>query len=149
MIVVTAKVILMGRIFRDLKVLGSKGERVFKRVLLDSGASYSVIREDVARDLCDMIPFFDEQGNAVKKTPVSLPDGEHEINAIGRCPFQTSIDGRVVMDEAWVVDKLKADFILGAHTLQEGNIKLVHAKKEDGGDRIELGEIDAVELWYM
>jgi hypothetical protein len=146
--VAVTKVMLMGRIFRDLKVHGSKGERVFEHVLLDSGASFSVMREDVARDLCEIMPFFDKDGKEIKRL-VSLPDGEHDLSAIGTCTFQTFIDGREVRDEAWVVTKLNRDFILGAHTLQEGNIKLVHSKKEDGGDRIELGEIDAVELWCI
>jgi hypothetical protein len=78
---------------------------------------------------------------------VPLPDGEHDITATGTCTFQTSIDGRIVRDDAWVVDKLKKDFIVGAHTLQEGKIKLVHAKDEEGGDRVELGEMDAAEIW--
>jgi len=148
MIVITSKMMLMGRICRDLKIIGSKGNRLFKNVLLDSGATYSVMREDVARDLCDIMPFFDDQRNEIER-PVPLPDGEHDLTAIGTCLFQTFIDGREVRDEAWVVDKLNRDFILGAHTLQEGNIKLVHAKKEEGGDRIELGEVDAVELWCI
>ncbi len=137
----------MGRIFRDLKVFGSKGEHEFKNVLLDSGATFSVIRQNVARGLCDITPFFDEKGDIIKEKRVPLPDGEHDIVAIGTCTFQTTIDGRVVRDDSLVVNRLKRDFIIGAHTLQEGKIKLVHAKDEDGGDRVELGELDTPEIW--
>jgi len=105
------------------------------------------MREGIARELCDITPFFDGHGNVMGQTPVSLPDGEHQIVAIGRCLFQTSIDGSIVTDEAWVVDKLKADFIVGAHTLQEGKINLIHARDKEGGDRIELGEMDTAEIW--
>jgi len=136
----------VGRFFRDLKVIGDKGSKEFEGVLLDSGASFSVIRHDVAKDLCTITPFFDERGNAMEKR-VPLPDGEHDIIATGTCTFQTSIDGRIVRDDAWVVDKLKKGFIVGMHTLQEGKIKLVHAKEEEGGDRVELGELDTPEIW--
>lgn len=135
----------MGRIFRDLTVIGNKGKRDFKNVLLDNGATYSVIRQDLAMELCEITPFFDDQGKKKEAVNVSLPDGRN-ISATGTCTFQTTIEGRAVRDEAWVVDKLKRGFIIGAHTLQEGKINFIHASKKEGGDRVELGEMDVPEI---
>ena len=133
----------MGKISRDLRVFGKIGTKEINNVLLDGGSDFTVIRKDIARGLCDITPFFNEKGEIVKEQKVPLADGESNIKAIGLCTFQTAIEGRIVRDEAWVVEKLHRDMIIGAGTLQRGGIKLAYAEKAQGGDRIELDSLES------
>lgn len=42
----------MGRIFESLHVWGNKGGKQIENVLFDGGASHSVIREDISKEIC-------------------------------------------------------------------------------------------------
>ena len=138
----------MGRITRDLKVWGTRGKQEIKDVLLDGGASISVMRKDLASTLCGdaLMPILDKNGDPLpkKKLEITLGDGETKLQALGACGFSTVIDGRPVWDEAWVTEKLSSPLIIGARTLQQFKIHLNYEPEEEGGDSIELGETSQV-----
>jgi hypothetical protein len=125
----------MGRITQDLKISGTKGDMLIKSALFDGGASHSFIRADTCKAIGDVIPFKDEHGKRVTKS-ITLADGETTISAIGTCTFDTRVNDIDVRDEAWVVEKLGQEMIIGADTLQRYGILLEYAEKGKGGDRI-------------
>ncbi len=120
----------MGLIKKELKIKGDKGVKDLE-VLFDSGASVSVIRQDIAEKICT-INYFKEA------KPMTLADGETTINSIGTCTFITGLEGCEIDDDMRVVDKLNIDMIIGASTLQKHEIKLYFNEKK--GDRIDLSK---------
>ena len=125
----------MGRITRDLKISGSKGNKFIKSALFDGGASHSFMRVDTCKAIGDLIPFKDEHGKKITK-PITLADGETRLLAVGTCTFDTKVNDVDIRDEAWVVEKLGQELIIGADTLQRYGILLEYAEKGAGGDKI-------------
>ncbi|HME51971.1 MAG TPA: retropepsin-like aspartic protease [Candidatus Lokiarchaeia archaeon] len=125
----------MGRITRNLNISGSRGKTLIKSALFDGGASHSFIRMDTCTAIGDLIPFKDEHGKKVTK-PITLADGETRLLAIGTCTFDTKVNDIDIRDEAWVVEKLGQELIIGADTLQRYGIQLEYAEKEAGGGKI-------------
>jgi hypothetical protein len=125
----------MGRITKELRIGGAKGIKVIKEVLFDGGASHSFMRLDTSNAIGNVVPFKDA-GGIERPKQITLADGETKITAIGTCTFDTKINEIDVRDEAWVVEKLGQEMIVGADTLQRYGIELKYAEKGRGGDKI-------------
>ncbi|HEC37021.1 MAG TPA: retroviral-like aspartic protease [bacterium] len=121
----------MGLIKEELKIKGDKGVKDLK-VLFDSGASVSVIRQDIAEEICT-INYFKEA------KPMTLADGETTINSVGTCAFITGIEGCDIDDNMRVVEKLGSEMIIGASTLQKHKIKMVFDEDEKK-NKLDLSE---------
>lgn len=120
----------MGLIKKELKIKGDKGDKNLE-VLFDSGASVSVIRQDIAEEICT-INYFKEA------KPMTLADGETTIDSVGTCTFITGLEGCEIDDDMRVVDKLNSDMIIGASTLQKHEIKMYFDEKK--GDKLDLSK---------
>ena len=107
---------LMGILFERIKLVGSKGERDII-ALFDSGASYSFIKKELAKEL---------------ETIISLPiplefetarEGEKlAVNEAIRLDF--FLNGERLSDEFLVVEGLTEDVIIGVATMQKWRIWL-------------------------
>ena len=107
---------LMGILFERIKLVGSKGERDII-ALFDSGASYSFIKKELAKEL---------------ETIISLPiplefetvrEGEKlAVNEAIRLDF--FLNGERLSDEFLVVEELTEDVIIGVATMQKWRIWL-------------------------
>lgn len=104
----------MGLIRKSLWVYGRKGRRKVE-VLFDSGASHSMIREDLARTL---------------GTPEELPEPRTFEAAVGRFTIREGIfvefgiNRHRLFTAALVAPRLSEDAIIGANFLQDWHIKL-------------------------
>jgi len=106
----------MGILFERIKLVGSKGERDII-ALFDSGASYSFIKKELAKEL---------------ETIISLPiplefetarEGEKlAVNEAIRLDF--FLNGERLSDEFLVVEGLTEDVIIGVATMQKWRIWL-------------------------
>ena len=106
----------MGILFERIKLVGSKGERDII-ALFDSGASYSFIKKELAKEL---------------ETIISLPiplefetarEGEKlAVNEAIRLDF--FLNGERLSDEFLVVEELTEDVIIGVATMQKWRIWL-------------------------
>ncbi len=126
----------MGPIKKNLSVWGDKGSRLIDDVLFDSGASHTVIREDIAKDICSVARYPADQ---LENNRLTLADG-HTLQVVGTCSIQTSVEGRPVEDSAKVVEvvqpKTQPELIIGQNTLQRYEIQLRHNEPARGGDRL-------------
>jgi len=121
----------MGLIKEELKIKGDKGVKDLE-VIFDSGASMSVIRQDIAEAICS-INYFD------KPIPMALADGETKIDSIGTCAFITGIEGCDIDDDMRVVKKLGSEMIIGASTLQKHKIKMIF-NEDEKKNKLDLSE---------
>jgi len=119
----------MGLIKKTLKIDGSIASKEME-VLFDSRAGMSVIRKDIAEEICN-IHYYDNP------IPMILADGKTKINAIGSCNFGTEINKCLIEDTARVVDELNNNMIIGARTLQIYNLNLRFTKKKSEIDTSE------------
>jgi hypothetical protein len=108
-------VLCLGVVRQELLVRGDRGSKKLV-VLFDSGASRSLIRSDVAVELC---------------TPRKLLVPREFIAANGNrvacsyfCELAVEIGGREVGIEAFLVDKLPVPIIFGALDMEAYRIKL-------------------------
>ena len=105
---------------RDILLVGSKGRRRC-RALFDSGASYSIVRPDIANSI---------------ETPSPLPEPEDwvfetaETGRLLRATSRVGIDFRFddsearFSDEFIILDACSEEVIIGATTMQKWSIKL-------------------------
>ena len=110
----------LGVVKQELLVRGDRGSKKLV-VLFDSGASRSLIRSDVAVELC---------------TPRKLLVPRELIAANGNrvacsyfCELAVEIGGREVGIEAFLVDKLPVPIIFGALDMKAYRIKLDLARE--------------------
>jgi len=111
----------VGIIRKTLLVKGDKGERKLN-VLFDSGASRSLIRSDVAKEI---------------STPRELLIQREFIVADGRkiickyfCDLIVEIEGKRIGIEAFLVDDLPAPLVFGALDMEAYMIKLDPARRK-------------------
>jgi hypothetical protein len=107
----------MGEIIKEIKIIGDKGRRRGS-TLVNSGASDSVIRRDIAAKIATLIKW---------EEPVSLVlgDGETTIKAEYTTVIRFVLKGYTYPPHRFLVlDKLEEDLIIGADAMQRWKIKL-------------------------
>ena len=101
---------------KEIKLVGSKGEHELAG-LFDSGATYSCIDQDLARELETVIPL---------PGPLSLETVEEgrtvKVKEAVRLDFH--LDGYRFSDEFIVIPGLSSQPIIGAATMQKWRFKL-------------------------
>ena len=103
------------RIYRTLKIRSSKCEMTVK-ALFDTGASFTVVRKDVAEKIGHILP------TDVKE--VTLTDGKTRLKVLGYIPISTVLEGSPIDDIAYVIDELAEDLIIGIKVMEFYDIKL-------------------------
>lgn len=100
---------------KEIEILGSKGTRKVV-ALFDSGATYSIISENIAREIEIFTPL-------PQPKKLKIADGNYiRITHAVRIDFK--INGIDLSDEFLVFEKLPEDVIIGASTMQKWRIKL-------------------------
>lgn len=106
----------MAIIEREVKLVGSKGENV-RTGLFDSGATYSCIDRDLAKELEALIPL---------PSPLPLETAEKgrtvKVKEAVRLDFY--LNGYRFSDEFMVIPALSQQLIIGAATMQKWRFKL-------------------------
>lgn len=103
------------KLYRTLRIRGSKGE-VEVKALFDTGASFTVIRRDIAEDVGDILP------TGVKE--VTLVNGETKLKVLGCILISTILEESPIDDVAYVIEKLAEPLIVGVKVMEFYNIKL-------------------------
>ncbi|MFO7780882.1 MAG: retropepsin-like aspartic protease [Spirochaetia bacterium] len=105
---------------KDILLVGSKGT-ARRRALFDSGASYSIIRRDLAESL-EHVTAIPDPENYVFET--ARPDDT--IQALHRVSLEFRFDDSEARfsDEFIVFDECSEEVIIGAKTMQAWSIKL-------------------------
>ena len=106
----------MAVIEKELRLVGSKGEREVKAIF-DSGASYSCIAPDLAREL-----------GMVEALPEPMDFGtaeqERKLTASQRVTLNFYLNGYRFSDEFMLIPNLSEPLIIGAATMQKWRLKL-------------------------
>ena len=104
----------MGLVSEKIKLVGSKGE-VELEALFDTGATYSLIREDIAERLATLEPL---------KPPIEakMATEENRLVVEKRVILDFYIDGHRYSDEFLVVPELRREAIIGVGTMQKWHI---------------------------
>lgn len=112
----------MAVIQKQIKLVGSKGQKEVLAIF-DSGASYSCIQPEIAREL-----------EVTLRLPEPMEFGTAElgrqITATERVPLNFYIDGYRFSDEFMLIPELSELVIIGAATLQKWRLKLDFEKEE-------------------
>jgi predicted aspartyl protease len=106
----------VGLIIKKLRVDGDKGERRVQ-ALLDTGASASFIRRDVAEPLATLV-------RLPSAEVYTLGDGVGRLRATETVILHILLKGVRISDNFIVVPRLSDEMIIGANTLQKWRIKL-------------------------
>ncbi len=111
---------------KDILLLGSKGA-ARRRALFDSGASYSIIRRDLAESLEEITRIPDPE-NYVFET--ARPGDT--VQALYRVGLEFRFDDSEARfsDEFIVFDECSEEVIIGAKTMQAWSIKLDFDREE-------------------
>ena len=105
---------------RELLLIGSKG-MIRCRALFDSGASYSILRRDVAEAIAELERIPDPQ-NYIFET--ARPGDTIEATHVVRLEFRFYDSQARFSDEFIVFDECSEKLIIGAKTMQAWHIKL-------------------------
>jgi predicted aspartyl protease len=103
------------RVYRVLRVRSSRGELNVK-ALFDTGASFTVVRRDVAEKIGHILP------TDVKE--VTLADGKTKLKVLGYIPISTVLEGSPIDDIAYVIEELAEELIVGVKVMEFYDIKL-------------------------
>jgi predicted aspartyl protease len=103
------------RIYRVLRVRSSKGELAVK-ALFDTGASFTVVRRDVAEKIGHILP--------TDVREVTLADGKTKLKVLGYIPISTVLEGSPIDDIAYVIEELAEELIVGVRVMEFYDIKL-------------------------
>jgi predicted aspartyl protease len=103
------------RIYRVLKVRSSRGELNVK-ALFDAGASFTVVRRDVAEKIGHILP--------TDVREVTLADGKTKLKVLGYIPISTVLEGSPIDDIAYVIEELAEELIVGVKVMEFYDIKL-------------------------
>ena len=103
------------KIYKALKIRSSKGELTVK-ALFDTGASFTVIKKNVAEKIGHILP------TDVKE--VTLADGKTKLKVLGYIPISTVLEGSPIDDIAYVIDELAEDLIIGVKVMEFYDIRL-------------------------
>ena len=104
----------------EVTIIGSKGRRRC-RALFDSGASYSIIRRDIAQGIAGLEPLPDP-ANWIFETaePGRLVETKYRVSL----DFRFDDSEAHFSDEFVVFDELSEELIVGAKTMQAWKITL-------------------------
>jgi predicted aspartyl protease len=86
------------------------------KVLFDTGASFTVVKKDVAEKIGHILP------TDVKE--VTLTDDKTRLKVLGYIPISTVLEGSPIDDIAYVIDELAEDLIIGVKVMEFYDIKL-------------------------
>jgi predicted aspartyl protease len=103
------------RIYRVLRVRSSKGELAVK-ALFDTGASFTVVRRDVAEKIGHILP--------TDVREVTLANGKTKLKVLGYIPISTVLEGSPIDDIAYVIEELAEELIVGVRVMEFYDIKL-------------------------
>jgi predicted aspartyl protease len=103
------------KIYRALKIRSSKGELTVK-TLFDTGASFTVIKKNVAEKIGHILP------TEVKE--VTLAEGKTKLKVLGYIPISTVLEGSPIDDIAYVIEELAEELIIGVKVMEFYDIKL-------------------------
>ena len=103
------------RIYRVLRVRSSKGELAVK-ALFDTGASFTVVRRDVAEKIGHILP--------TDVREVTLADGKTKLKVLGYIPISTVLEGSPIDGIAYVIEELAEELIVGIRVMEFYDIKL-------------------------
>ena len=104
----------------EVTIIGSKGRRRC-RALFDSGASYSIVRRDIAQGIAGLEPLPDPE-NWIFET--AEPGRLVEAKARVSLDFRFDDSEAHFSDEFVVFDELSEELIVGATTMQKWQIRL-------------------------
>ncbi len=106
----------MAVIEKEIKLVGSKGARTMMAIF-DSGASYSCIQPQLAKDLgmVELLPEAMDFGTA--------KEGE-TLSAKEAIRLNFYLDGYRFSDEFMLIDSLSEPVLIGAATMQKWRLKL-------------------------
>lgn len=110
----------MGLIYKQVLVKGNKGERTL-RVLMDTGASHTVIRADIARRLATSAPL-------ARTMDASFAKGRGRIKETVNLSLQ--INGQDVFTPAFVLENLSEELIIGSEFFQRYKVTLDPEREE-------------------
>jgi predicted aspartyl protease len=105
----------MLRIYRVLRVRSSRGELAVK-ALFDTGASFTVVRRDVAEKIGHILP--------TDVREVTLADGKTKLKVLGYIPISTVLEGSPIDDIAYVIEELAEELIVGVKVMEFYDIRL-------------------------
>lgn len=111
----------MGKIVKRCEIEGDKGRKEVD-VLFDSGASYSIIRKDVAEKVATILRF--SKGMEFTLANGKTPMHTREITILKIL----AVDKKDVSDDFYVVNELSRDVIVGADMMQTWDMHL-HPKR--------------------
>jgi hypothetical protein len=106
----------MAVIEREVELVGTKGQEK-TLALFDSGATYSCIREDLAKKLDVILPL-------VKPLSFETAKDTEVVQISERVVLDFYLNGYRFSDEFFVVPSLSENLIIGAATLQKWRFKL-------------------------
>lgn len=110
----------MGLIYKQVLVKGNKGERTL-RVLMDTGASSTVIRADIAHNLGTPAPL-------ARTILAEFASGRGEVKEMVSLSLQ--IDGHEVVTPALLLENLSEELLIGAEFFQRYKV-LLDPERED------------------
>jgi predicted aspartyl protease len=125
----------MGILVKQVTLRGDKGQ-VELDGMFDTGATYSVIRKDIAEQIATVIPL-DE--------PIVLRTAEQgrQLTVTHRVVLTIWLNGYRLSDEFLVLEELSRPVLIGAATMQKWRIRLDMANEEV------IVDPTATELWLL
>ncbi|MCS3920025.1 retropepsin-like aspartic protease [Fervidibacter sacchari] len=125
----------MGILVKQVVLRGDKGQ-VELDGMFDTGATYSVIRKDIAEQIATVIPL-DE--------PITLRTAEQgrQLTVTYRVVLTFWLNGYRLSDEFLVLEELSRPILIGAATMQKWRIRLDMANEEV------IVDPTATELWLL
>jgi predicted aspartyl protease len=125
----------MGILVKQVRLRGDKGQ-VELDGMFDTGATYSVIRKDIAEQIATVIPL-DE--------PIVLRTAEQgrQLTVTHRVVLTIWLNGYRLSDEFLVLEELSRPVLIGAATMQKWRIRLDMANEEV------IVDPTATELWLL
>lgn len=129
------EVTFMGILVKQVVLRGDKGQ-VELDGMFDTGATYSVIRKDIAEQIATVIPL-DE--------PITLRTAERgrQLTVTHRVVLTIWLNGYRLSDEFLVLEELSRPVLIGAATMQKWRIRLDMANEEV------IVDPTATELWLL
>lgn len=112
----------MSIITKNIKISGDKGT-IFIDMLVDTGASYSFIRKDKAKEVATIL-------RLPEPMKFELAQEKQYLEVKERIIIDFFVNGDRLSDEFLVADNLSEESILGAKTMQAWKIK-IDMEKED------------------
>ena len=125
----------MGILVKQVTLRGDKGHAELDG-MFDTGATYSVIRKDIAEQIATVIPL-DE--------PIVLRTAEQgrQLTVTHRVVLTIWLNGYRLSDEFLVLEELSRPVLIGAATMQKWRIRLDMANEEV------IVDPTATELWLL